>query len=106
VSKRIKSKRNRERVESRGRDALQRRIADGYTQDEVAALIDVPQSNISNWCTGWLRPSPLHRALLEIVLGIPAEWWMTQKERELIKEMQERVAAAPPRVAATRRAAA
>jgi hypothetical protein len=45
------------------------------TQTELAAELEVTQSCVSLWASGWRRPSSARRTLLEERLGIPRGAW-------------------------------
>jgi DNA-binding transcriptional regulator YiaG len=54
------------------------------TQGWLATRLSVQQPSVCAWLAGTSRPSAELREAIEIVAGIPAESWMTAREREVI----------------------
>lgn len=52
----------------------------GYNQPRFAKLLKLRQSTISNWLTRRSRPEPDHRLLLQRIVGIDANDWITADE--------------------------
>lgn len=59
----------------------------GRTQSWLARALGVSQSAVSVWTKGRSRPSLVYAYAIEILAGIPMEWWTTETERNWIAEM-------------------
>lgn len=55
----------------------------GRSQSWLARLLEIRQPAVSQWVRGNSRPEPHFRLALQRLLGIPAESWMTAKERKI-----------------------
>lgn len=53
-------------------------------QSELADLLEVHPATISQWLTGSQRPQVVDRLALQRLTGVPMEWWLTERERELL----------------------
>lgn len=84
---------------SEGRKALTALCKREGGQTSLAATITkagapITQSAISAWVRGDSQPKPVMRAVMERVLGIPADDWTTAAERRILSRVEARMAVA------------
>lgn len=68
-------------------------------QSEIARILKAKgapalQASISSWCRGEARPTPVFRAVLRQLFGIPEEHWLTRNEQRLLDRVIARTAEA------------
>ena len=64
----------------------------GLSQAEAGAMVGVSGPAWCEWESGGRNPTD-HRAALEVLTGIPAEEWATEREREAVEKAHASVAA-------------
>jgi hypothetical protein len=76
-------------VDTHGKVALAEWLqSPAHTQGRLAELLEVEQPLVSQWLKGVARPSPPLREALDIVCGIPADSWLSAKERALVDRVR------------------
>jgi transcriptional regulator with XRE-family HTH domain len=65
--------------------ALQLKRLVGPTQQDIADKLGTSKQNVQNWVTGAARPNAFMRDLIQRVLGIPRDAWLTKAERERLR---------------------
>ncbi len=60
------------------------------TQEWLAGRLGIGQPTVHAWTSGRSRPSPELREAVEILIGVPAELWMTARERGFIANAKRR----------------
>jgi len=61
----------------------------GLYQTHVASMANVTQAAVSRWLDGTSRPDEVKRQVLSARLGVPADQWLTDAEREEIARADE-----------------
>jgi transcriptional regulator with XRE-family HTH domain len=78
------------KMKTKGRTLLLAWIADdpgNRTQSEIARRLKVKQPSVNAWVAGYAVPNALHRAGLEALTDIPATFWRTARETELLRSV-------------------
>jgi transcriptional regulator with XRE-family HTH domain len=60
---------------SRAVRLLEKKLHPELTQTELARQLGVKKQNVSQWMSGWARPTPERMKALQDLLGIPMEAW-------------------------------
>lgn len=67
---------------TRGAALLRKKCVPELTQQDLASKVGVSQQAVSNWLSGYARPSRDAMAKLEDLLGIPMRAWTQEPEPE------------------------
>ncbi len=63
---------------------LTAKLTPAMSQRDLADALGVTPQAVSAWVSGRARPGSVHREAIERITGIPAESWLTTKERREI----------------------
>lgn len=75
-------------AETQGREALRIKMAEqGLSQQALAEKLGIKQPSVSAWLKGESRPDASQRDGIELILGIPREWWRTKEEQERLERL-------------------
>lgn len=64
----------------------------GLSQAGLADKVSVPRNTAHRWMNGAI-PEQKYQRLLELLLGVPVESWMTDEDRAEIQAFAQKVAA-------------
>lgn len=78
----------REARDTEGRRLLAERLASHpvWNVSRLATAFGLSQPSVGGWVRGQARPEVPWRMRLEMLLGIPADAWLTETERQIIAD--------------------